>query len=50
MTYEDEDGIDGPFDRAMDRAMKDDATARVKAPTLPAEATTTQPANRKGAK
>jgi len=24
MTYEDEDGIDGPFDRAMDRAMRAD--------------------------
>jgi hypothetical protein len=34
-AHEDEDGIDGPFDRAMDRAMKDDAKAARKAAPLP---------------
>jgi len=28
-AFEDEDGIDGPFDRAMARAMRDDARALV---------------------
>lgn len=27
--HEDEDGIDGPFDRAMKRAMRDDAKAQL---------------------
>lgn len=27
-AHEDEDGIDGPFDRAMDAAIRDDARAR----------------------
>lgn len=29
-VYEDVDGIDGPFDKAMKRAMRDDAKARKK--------------------
>ena len=31
----DEDGIDGPFERAMDQAMRDDEAARTSKPCCP---------------